>query len=237
MLDWFELANDISSLSHFEKTKNRLNSPPRAQFSDFIRRDLDRLDQYLKNYDDWSVIFNSKLRMLPEGEKHFLLLNDISKGKFFEASELNFFARLIEIYLDSYPVFREIEFEENFQIAPEASQKLKRQFVNPLREFVDFSGNAFYERHPLLKKLNNEVLALESDLRVSIQKVAKSEAYNSKLQLDNYDIINDRYVLAVRSDSYQSELGPIVGRSQSGMTLFVEPLETREKAIGAFSSL
>ena len=230
LLDWFELALDISSLSHFEKTKNRLNSPPRAQDSDFIRRDLNRLEQYLKHFDDWSVIFNSKLRMLPDGESHFLLMNDISKGKFFEASELNFFARLVEVYLESFPVFRDIEFDENFQIAPEATQKLKRQFITPLREFVDFSGNAFYERHPLLKKLSAEVLALESDLRVSIQKVAKSEAYNSKLQLDNYDIINDRYVLAIRSDSYQSELGPIVGRSQSGMTLFVEPLETREKA-------
>ena len=47
--------------------------------------------------------------------------------------------------------------------------------------------------------------------------------------MDNYDIINDRYVLAVRSDSYNSELGPIVSRSQSGMTLFVEPYEVREK--------
>jgi len=67
-------------------------------------------------------------------------------------------------------------------------------------------------------------------LRVSIQKAAKSELYSPRLQMDTYDIINDRYVLAVRSDSYHSDLGPIIARSQSGMTLFVEPYDIRDKS-------
>lgn len=230
LLDWFQLTEDIASLSHFETTKSRLAAPPLFKNADIIQRDLDRLEIFLKDYDDFSVLFNSKLRMLPDGVQFFALIPDLFKAKFFDPKELNFFALLIEAYIESYGSFRDIVFEKDFQLKPEVIQKLKRNFVNPLREFVDYSGNASYERHPLLKKLYAEVLALESDLRITIQKASKTELYSSRMQMDSYDIINDRYVLAVRSDSYNSELGPIVSRSQSGMTLFVEPYEVREKA-------
>lgn len=230
LLDWFQLTDDIASLSHFETTKSRLAKPPQFKESDLIQRDLDRLELFLKHYDDFSVLFNSKLRMLPDSVEFFSLIPDLFKAKFFDPRELNFFALLIETYLDSFGFFRELSFEKDFQLKSDITQKLKRQFVNPLREFVDYSGNASYERHPVLKKLYAEVLALESDLRITIQKVSKTDLYSTRMQMDNYDIINDRYVLAVRSDSYNSELGPIISRSQSGMTLFVEPLEVREKS-------
>ena len=230
LLDWFQLTGDIASLSHFEATKSRLLLPPQFKTYDFIQRDLDRLEQFIKNYDDFSVLFNSKLRMLPVATEFFTLIPDLFKGKFFLVPELNFFALLIETYSESFNAFRDLVFENDFQLKPDIAQKLRRQFVVPLREFVDFSGNASYERHPLLKKLYGEVLSLEADLRVSIQKASKSDLYSARLQMDNYDIINDRYVLAVRSDSYISDLGPIISRSQSGMTLFVEPYDVRDKS-------
>ena len=98
LLDWFQLTRDISSLSHFEATKSRLSSPPQFKSADFIQRDLDRLDLYLKNIEDFSVLFNSKLRMLPDSMEFFSLIPDLFKSKFFTASELNFFALLIEAY-------------------------------------------------------------------------------------------------------------------------------------------
>lgn len=230
LLDWFQLTEDIVSLSHFETTKSRLAAPPLFKNSDLIQRDLDRLELFLSEYDDFSVLFNSKLRMLPDGLEYFSLIPDLFKAKFFDPKELNFFALLIEAYIENYASFRELTFEKDFQLNPADLQKLKRTFISPLREFVDYSGIASYDRHPVLKKLYAEVLALESDLRITIQKTSKTELYSSRMQMDSYDIINDRYVLAVRSDSYNSELGPIVSRSQSGMTLFVEPYEVREKA-------
>jgi DNA mismatch repair protein MutS2 len=229
LLDWFQLTDDISSLSHFEVTKSRLASPPQFRESDFIQRDLDRLDLFLQNYDDFSILFNSRLRMLPDNLEYFSLIPDLFKAKFFTAPELNFFALLIEAYIQNFSSFRDLVFEKDFQLKPDITQKMKRLFISPLREFVDLSGNASYERHPVLKKLYAEVLSLEADLRITIQKASKTELYSSRMQMENYDIINDRYVLAIRSDSYNSELGPIVSRSQSGMTLFVEPFEVREK--------
>ena len=229
LLDWYQITEDISSLSHFETTQRRLSSNPDFQSIESIQKDLDRLEFYILKFDEFSFLFNTKLRMLPESEQSFALIGDVFKAKFFEASELNFFALLIERYFENFPLFKEINFDYDYQLKNDLAQKLKRTFLQPLREFVDASGNASYERHPLLKKLYNEVLALESDLRISVQKASKTELYSNRLQLDNYDIVNDRYVLAVRSDSYISDLGPIVSRSQSGMTLFVEPYDVREK--------
>lgn len=229
LLDWFQLMDTISSLSHFETTKNRLALPPHFQEPDFIQRDLDRLEIFINKYDEYSLLFSSKLRMLPCNSEFFSLIPDLFKAKFFNTLELNFFALLVESYGQSYDSFSDLVFEKNFNLSPHILQKLKKNFTIPLREFVDFSGNASYEKHPVLKKLYSEVLYLEHDIRTSIQKISKSDLYSFRIQMDNYDIINDRYVLAIRSDSYTSELGPIVSRSQSGMTLFVEPYEIKEK--------
>jgi len=230
LLDWFQLTSDIASLAHFDSTKSRLAAPPIFKEPEIIQRDLDRLEVFIRDFDELSLLFNTKLRMLPATAEFFQLIPDLFKGKFFETKELNFFGLLIENYLENFEPFKRIHFDKDYQLKSDVSQKLKRSFVIPLRDFVDYSGNASYERHPLLRKLNAEVIALEGDLRISIQKASKSELYSNKLQMDNYDIINDRYVLAVRSDSYNSDLGPIISRSQSGMTLFVEPYEIREKS-------
>lgn len=229
LLDWPQLVAEISSLAHFELNQHKLLKTLIAKDEDAIRFELDQLDQYLQDYDDFNFHFNSKIRMVPTDSMAFDLTNDIAKGKFFEAGELHAFAQVIECYIDSYSQLQRVKFNRNFDIEAATLSKLRRGFLNPLRDFVDHNGNVSYERHPLLRKLYGEVLALEQDLRTSIQKISRNDLYSNKLQMENYDIINDRYVLAVRSDSYQSELGPIVARSQSGMTLFVEPMEVREK--------
>ena len=229
LLDWSMLVTSISSLSHFELTKTKLEAPPEARSTAAIQADLNLLESYLANYDDYSLSFNAKLRMLPETETSFRLIPDIKRGKFFEARELHFLAQVSECYYECLPLFGSLTFPKDYNIEKDKLTKIKRYFINPLRDFVDNSGNVSYERHPVLKRLYAEVLALENDLRITVQKAAKSDLYSSKLQMDNFDIINDRYVLAVKSDSYNSDLGPIVARSQSGMTLFVEPYDVREK--------
>ncbi len=229
LLDWSTLIGDISSLSHFELIKEKLLKPVSANSIQKIQSELDLLESYLQNFDEYSLVFNSKLRLLPDSKEYFSLVNDIKKGKFFEAAELHFFALLSESYIENFTTFKALAISNDYAIPSEKLSKIRRSFINPLRDFVDHNGSVSYERHPLLKKLYSEVLILENDLRVSIQKISKTDQYSIKLQLDSYDIINDRYVLAVKSDSYNSELGPIVSRSQSGMTLFVEPYEVREK--------
>lgn len=230
LLDWNQITSDISSLSHFELTQKILSHPPKVKSAIEIQAEIDLLEDYLSHFDDYSLNFNSHIRMIPNSEEKFQLLNDLSKGKAFEASELNFFGLLIEIYVESNQIFSELKFKESYILTRDQISPLRRNFLNPLREFVNSNGSISYESHPSLRKLYQEVIAIEQELRTSIIKLSKSEPFSSRLQMDNFDIVNDRYVLAVKSDSYNSNLGLIVARSQSGMTLFVEPFEMREKS-------
>lgn len=230
LLDWSQLLSHITTLSHFEPTKEKLLQPLTFRSYEEIEENLNQLDTYLTHFDDLNLIFNTKIRQIPDSLIKFKLVEDAFKERFFEAGDLHFFALLAEVFLDTSSTFTSLFPQDKYLIENDFKQKIRNSFVSPLREFVDHNGNVSYERHPMLKKLNAEILILESELRINIQKIAKRDDYSSKLQLDTYDIINDRYVLAIKSDSYNSILGPIVARSQSGMTLFVEPYEIREKA-------
>lgn len=228
LLDWSILISEISILSHFEITKHKLHQDLRPLGHERIQHELDLLETFLENSDDFVDVVNA-LRELPNEAESFDLINDLKKARFLEAGQLNFLARLAETYIGNHKACASLNFAENFEIQNDRLLKLKRFFISPLREFVDHHGNVSYERHPVLKKLFQELSLIENELRTTIQRVSKTELFNPRLQLDTYDIINDRFVLAVRSDSYKSELGPIVARSNSGMTLFVEPYDVKEK--------
>ena len=216
--------------ARLDATKERIKEHPQARSVEEIQFLLQDLERYYAQLDENGLLFSEGVRLIPSNTSGFNCVRDVKKGKFFDCRELNSIAQLIECYTSSFKHFVDYGFAENLKIGPEVYQKLRRQFVSSLREFVDQSGEPHYERHPELRKLYAEVLEIESELRNLIQKIAKSDEFASKLQFDQFDIINDRYVLAVRSDSFNSDLGPIIARSNSGMTLFVEPYEIRIKS-------
>jgi DNA mismatch repair protein MutS2 len=230
LLDWPLIINDICSLAHFDLTKIDLSAIPTKRSTESITEDIEQIKTYLKYYEDYSVFFNSKIRMLPNEKSKFDLLYDLKKGKFFEASELNFFAILVEGMISIGDYFNHLPHFYFDNIKKENISKVRRQFLNPTRDLIDLQGNISHQSHPLLKKKYEELQFIETDLRNLMGKIAKNEPFLSRLQMENFDIINERYVLSIKSDSYQSQLGSIVARSQSGMTLFVEPFETREKS-------
>lgn len=216
--------------ARLDATKERIRENPKARNADEIQRLLLDLDSYYREIDENNLLFAEGIRLIPSNTIGFQCIRDVKKGKFFDCRELNSIAQLVECYTNSFKHFVNFEFSEHLKIGPEIYQKLRRQFVSSLREFVDQSGEPHFERHPELRKLYSEVLEIESELRNLIQKIAKSDEYAPKLQFDQFDIVNDRYVLAIRSDSFNSDLGPIIARSNSGMTLFVEPYEIRIKS-------
>ncbi len=207
-----------------------MSRPPQSHDFTVVQNMLSDLESFLTSYDELSVTISDSFVLIPSHTIGFDQINEISKGKFFNCSELNSIALIFEAYGNCFRHFSDYYISENLKIGPDIYQKIKREFIYSLREFVGRDGQAHYDRHPELKKLYAEVIDLENDLRNLIHKISKTDLYKERLQFDQFDIINDRYVLAVRSDSYQSELGPIVARSNSGMTLFVEPFEIRMKS-------
>jgi len=100
--------------------------------------------------------------------------------------------------------------------------------IKEFRHLVEKDGFLDFSKHPELVLFTKRLREIEDKLRKNIQDILHDPQINKVLQFNNFDIIFDRFVIPIRSDSYRSELGLIVSRSESGQTLFVEPFEIRE---------
>ena len=120
-------------------------------------------------------------------------------------------------------------FQERFETEADFARKVRNNFIRPLRVFVDPNGEVDYSKHPELSKIFDEIVKIERSIRERIKTISHGPLYKDALQYAEHDTINDHFVLAIRSDSYKAEQGPIVSRSSSGLTLFVSPPELSEK--------
>src|SRR5690606_5054547 len=101
-----------------------------------------------------------------------------------------------------------------------------KKILKELRDFIQDDG-AINDRGFLeMRQLTDELLQVEADARKKAQELRRRDP---KLysEVGEFDIINDRYVLPVSSDHYSSQCGPIVHRSRTGMTLYIEPFEMK----------
>ena len=235
-LDWNEITGILLSYSYFDYTKEKLNNLLEYRPIVEINRDLSFIDQYIEDKDHFDITLGDYFSQIPASnqiEKHLV---SIEKGIVLSLNDLNAICKLLENFPQIYKSFESFEIEHNF---PDQGQKstIKNKFITKFRRLVEKNGEEHLENHPLLTKLYKQVNELELDLRNQITKCSREERYSKALQHTEYDVINDRYVLAVRSDTYNSDLGVIVAKSKTGMTLFVEPYPLREKSNQRIRSL
>lgn len=197
--------------------------------NDVINKELNLVDTFLLDHENYNQLLGDIFNTLPRSNKIERLLKSIEKSIVLDLSQLNIICKLLENYPSLERAFEHFNIEHHY---PDQSvkSKIRNKFINKFRLLVSKDGEETLENHPQLSPLYKELRELEQVLRRSINQSAKSSAFTKSLQHSEYDIINDRYVLAVRSDSYNSKLGVIVAKSSTGMTLFIEPYELREKS-------
>jgi len=229
LLDWEAILNGISGVLHFEKSKQELkNIFPKTR--EEIEWAFDSLDYYLRDYDNNSDFFDRDIRCIRPQKEAFEGIRALSKAKYYEIDELHFLATLCEGQYLASKQFKTWNLTLHYEIDQRIQQIIHRTFTRPLREFVTKDGEVHYDRHPVLKPIFNKIMALEQELRSRIQGIARRPEYALSLELGAYDLIYDRYVLPMPTDSYRSSLGPIIAKSSSGKTLYIEPPELREKS-------
>ncbi|WP_372651952.1 Smr/MutS family protein [Halobacteriovorax sp.] len=228
-LDWNEILDKICSFSYFEHTKGIIPELLNYKPNHIINRDLSFLDKFIDDEEVYNTstidIFNS----IPRSDELERLLSSIEKNIILNLSELNTICKLLENYPSLERTFESFNIEHNY---PDQSikSKIRNKFINKFRVLVSKDGQESLENHPQLSPLYKELREIEQGLRRNISTSAKKDLYSKVLQYSEHDIINDRYVLAIRSDSYNSKLGVIIAKSSTGMTLFVEPYELRERS-------
>ena len=228
-IDWDRLSSKISHHAYFNYTQNLIKNDPIIFDNQRIYEQYDLMSYFIREIENSKDIKDIFFSDLVDSEENHLFLNNLGKGAIANFKQLNFVSLLLE------NIFSIKDFFKDNKIAKEevldyinSIQSLKSKFTKPLRQFVDRTGHANLAKHPKLRAIIEEKNNLETKIRKTIQFLLKDPDLAKRLQFDNYDVINERYTIPIRSDSYTSTIGQIVSRSSTGHTLFVEPKEVRD---------
>lgn len=227
LLEWPIIEKQIQSYAHFNTTANDyifvFKKPKTIKY---IFSQINILTKYLHE-DIYQDALNS-LRYFNNDGRISNYISRLGKSAFLSLEELNEVALLIEFYLSHF------SFIENINLISESKDQFHntkrtylKSFLKEFRSFVDKSGDIDYFKHPLLRELYSEQNSIEQDIRKTLNAIGTDSNYSNVLQFSGFDIINDRYVIPIKSDHYQSHLGQIISRSETGHTLFVEPSKIR----------
>lgn len=228
-VEWDVLSGIIAQFAYFESNKKGLVSEVYSGRWDELSVELIRTQTYIQEFkDDYRQLMSQLMSKLPEDESLERHINHLVKEGVLNFSELNKVTLLAEsasFIKQDMPKFKIPEF---IKINELDFQPLQRKFLREFRHLVDSSGEVHFDRHPELADFNRRLRELEDRIRRTVQDWINNPSNSKILQYSSYDVHYDRFVVPVRSDSYRSDLGLIVSRSESGQTLFVEPYEVRD---------
>ena len=228
-VEWDVLSGIIAQFAYFESNKKSLISEVFVNRWDELSVELIRTQTYLSEFkDDYHQIISQLFGKLPADEALDRHIQHLAKEGTLNFAELNKVVLLIEsaqFIKQDLPPFKISEFQKIHEID---FNPIQRKFLREFRHLVDSSGEVHFERHPELRDFMQRLRELEDRIRKIIQEWINTPANQKTLQYNSYDVHYDRFVVPVRSDSYRSDIGLIVSRSESGSTLFVEPFEIRD---------
>lgn len=222
-IDWEHIRSRIVKHAKLNETEQRIFE---RQLNKAEIESKFRLTQKLIDFTEQET-YNTIKTELVEFDSEFPFfkkLDDIKKFINLSLPEINQFVLGLEFFIYNLASLEENVFDKHsFHANNDDFIAIKRLIIKPFRIFVDIEGEVHLEKHPLLKSLFYNLNALEDKIREKIEKIAKSEDFQNNLQFSEHDILNDYYVLAIKSDHYKNSLGKIIGKSDTGKTLYVEP--------------
>jgi DNA mismatch repair protein MutS2 len=110
------------------------------------------------------------------------------------------------------------------------SLSLFDQLLNVLNEMLDDSGKVKDDATPQLRGLKSEVRRLDSKIKDELNRVIHSQTQSKALQEPIFTQRNGRYVVPVNASQRHVIPGIVHDSSQSGLTVFVEPMPVVELA-------
>lgn len=230
--EWPLLVEKIHSYLYFDSNKEELFLGDKVLNADEAERAFDQI-QFFQEYliDEYAHAFTSLLQPLEPHIPIRYLAVRLGKEGFLGIKEQNKLMIAWEAALHLARASSRHALNPVTDLLPQTqSTSAIMRFQKDFRHLITKEGDIDYSRHPELSQLTQQLYDQEDRLRRSINEMSRSETWRDLLQYDGFDVMDERYVLPVRTDSYRVGLGLIVGRSDSGQTLFVEPFACREMA-------
>jgi len=230
LVDWIEVISVLGQKMHFLDSKKMIDELPSLRTKVELIENFLSMDSYLSNKNEFDQIICEELGFIKSDTDFLALIKKLARCQILDLSELNILANIFSSYKKLVKHIREVAHRESSQVDYSVTSLIETKFVRPMRAFVERNGDVHFDKHPLLAEIYKKILQIESVIRDELSTLVKQNPFKDVLQYTEYDVINDRFVLAVRSDSYKAPHGQIIARSNSGMTLLVEPFSLREKS-------
>ena len=165
------------------------------------------------------------MKSIKNQQDKFIVIEYLMKGVLTEIAELNFICILWETVFTLQEVLSDFS-STKYLLDLSNRWEIQKLFVNPFRRFIDVNGHVDYYQHPELKTIFMEVEGLQKQIKEQLESTIKK--WQDDLQYPHCDLLDDYYVLPLKADRYQRYHGKIVAKSNTALTLYVEPPEIRE---------
>ena len=223
-IEWDQITLKIQAHCYFDHTLGKILTPNDAKKINYIYKQTSLFESENQDEDYYQLI------------QDFYLLNpQIELEKYSQAINKRLALRLAEINQIALCVETCLRYSEKFQklnlltLSKEEKNnfrnKINKVFLKDFRKFVSQEGEISFEKHPKLRPLYLEQVEIEQKIRAFLSRSMNEGELSGALQFQSFDIINDHFVLPIRTDHYQGKFGQIVSRSESGQTLFIEPVQ------------
>lgn len=237
-LEWSRIIHELSNFTHFDLSKENFLKPVLSKTPAEVTEEYQSLSFFELIFlgDDFAEL-KHHLRYVPGKSTLQQALERLKKHGILDFKELNEVTKISEAYLLTYPLMINWSYYLNHGIEKSELLDQEKKSTKIIRRLITPDGEINYKNHPELNALHEKKLELEIKIRNTLNNLSQDPAYAEKLQFTGHDIINDRYVIAIRTDSYEGNLGQILGRSDTGMTLYVEPYAIKDLCNKRFETL
>lgn len=229
--DWPQVIERITDYVYFDSNKERLTQDDTPWTPKAIELSFDRI-QFFQEYliDEYAHSFTTLLGAIDPQVSLPDLVSHVSKSGFIGIRDQNRLVLSWEAALHLAKSSSRHQLNPTTAILPQAQKTEVTRLLKDFRHLVKKDGDIDFTRHPELQLLTTQLYEQEERLRRLVHDLMRSEEWKPMLQYDGFDVLDERYVLPVRTDSHRSGLGLIISRSESGHTLFVEPYACRDMA-------
>lgn len=236
--EWPLVLDKITNYLFFDCNKERLSLDELSLTPKQIDLSFDRI-QFFQEYlvDEYTHAFAGILHPLDPQVALTDLAGHICKAGFLSIRDQN---RIVLAWESALNLSRNSS-RHTLNPATHLISQLQNTAISKLikdfRYLITRDGEIDFAKHPELQLLTNSLYEQEEKIRRIIQDLIRSDDWKDVLQYDGFDVIDERYVLPVRTDSHRTGLGLIISRSESGSTLFIEPTIIRDYALKRLETL
>ncbi|MGB0455107.1 MAG: MutS-related protein [Bacteriovoracaceae bacterium] len=216
-VNWSLFENKIIQLAHL-KYFTAQSLKKKSFEPETVQSWHNRIEEILDQYDSYLDIQNSiRASLEPDFNAYEYLQN---RATLFE-STIESINEIVK-YLEIIKQYDQVDFNlsEN-----------SLGFISEFRRTISPTGDINFEKSPRFRHLFQAIDQIETEARQKIKGLIRKFDSKGLLQTDQHDILNDHFVVALKSDHFNKTLGRIVGRSAKMRTLYLEPFEMQELSV------